>query len=610
MSDLYNNTNEQNSEEKSAYQGGESENSAVNPETSFSGVSDANFGANGEKASEVTAEASSETAPEFAGESAAEGAQGNASANADEADSSPASHSPEAPDGSYAYSYSNLYDSGRTPVYPGAGNQNSFYGGRGANQGAAQRTGDNANSYGTYTGAQHGGAQYNGTQYNGAQNGYRYDPQSGAPTGSYYTGGQGGYNAGRPPYPNEPPKKAPKQKKRATVSVSTAVVLCICCVVLSLCAGILGSAIVNKVSRNDRYDSLQTGDVENNSTAGIDENGNVVLYRAVDTVKEDGGDMSLPEIANLVSNSVVEISTEFVSNQNSYFGQYINEGAGSGVIISQDGYIVTNNHVIYNSNSGKTADKITVRLRSGEEYEAKLIGRDSDADLAVIKIDAKELTAAVWGDSSKLVVGQGILVVGNPLGELGGTVTNGIISATSREVQVENNKMTLIQTNAAVNPGNSGGGMFNEKGELIGIINAKSSGSGVEGLGFAIPSDDARDVVEQLLNYGYVKGKVFIGVSFYEANSGYSIYAENSGILYIYSVEKGYNDKVLQSKDILLSIDGEEVSTAADVKAILKNHKVGDTLTFSIIRNKVAMDVEVTCYEYSPSDSSVSFNND
>ena len=138
----------------------------------------------------------------------------------------------------------------------------------------------------------------------------------------------------------------------------------------------------------------------------------------------------------------------------------------------------------------------------------------------MIKIKANDLSAAVWGDSESLTVGEQIVVVGNPLGELGGTVTTGIVSASDREIKIDDTKMTLLQTDAAVNPGNSGGGMFNFKGELVGIVNAKSSGTGIEGLGFAIPSNDAKDVVEQLLEFGYVKGKVYLGISFYEANMG------------------------------------------------------------------------------------------
>ncbi len=401
-----------------------------------------------------------------------------------------------------------------------------------------------------------------------------------------------------------------KKNSKNTLKTSTAILLCVACVLLSFASGILGSALIFgiKDSKNEDY-TLSEGDRENGSVAGVDDDGKVVLYRSVETVIEDGGNMTIAEVANTVSDSVVEITTEFVTTGNFFFGQYVSEGAGSGVIISEDGYIITNNHVISDSSSGDTASKIKVRLRSGEEYEAELIGRDADSDVAILKIDADKLKAAVWGNSDNLVVGQQVVAVGNPLGELGGTVTTGIVSASDREVQIDNVVMTLIQIDAAVNPGNSGGGLFNTKGELIGIVNAKSSGSGIEGLGFAIPSNEAQDITEQLLEYGYVRGKVYLGLSFYEANSGYYSSSGDEGILYVYAAEEGYNDDVLKSKDIILSIDGEEVSTAAEVKAILKNHKVGDVLKFSILRNKVPMEVEVTCYEAKPIGSKVDFGN-
>ena len=144
--------------------------------------------------------------------------------------------------------------------------------------------------------------------------------------------------------------------------------------------------------------------------------------------------------------------------------------------------------------------------------------------------------------------------MGNPLGELGGTVTTGIVSASDREIKIDDTKMTLIQTDAAVNPGNSGGGMFNYKGELVGIINAKSSGSGIEGLGFAIPANDAQNVVEQLLEYGYVKGKIYLGLSLYEASTGGWMSTDSSGVLFVYSCEKGYNDDVLKYGDQILLV--------------------------------------------------------
>lgn len=199
---------------------------------------------------------------------------------------------------------------------------------------------------------------------------------------------------------------------------------------------------------------------------------------------------------------MVEVTTKTNSG---YFGE-VATGAGSGVILTADGYIVTNHHVV----DGGSA--FTVRTRSGDTYEASLVGSDSQTDLAVLKIDAEGLTPAVLGDSDKLVVGETAVAIGNPLGELGGTVTSGIISALSREITTSAGAtMELLQTNAAINPGNSGGGLFNSSGELIGIVNAKSVGEDIEGLGFAIPINTAKSVIEDLISDGYVRGRIDTG---------------------------------------------------------------------------------------------------
>ncbi|MEG2489159.1 MAG: trypsin-like peptidase domain-containing protein, partial [Anaerorhabdus sp.] len=215
--------------------------------------------------------------------------------------------------------------------------------------------------------------------------------------------------------------------------------------------------------------------------------------------------LSLQDIIQKAQPSVVEIRTETVSN-NFLLQEYVSEGAGSGVIITSDGYIVTNNHVIDN------ASTINVTLSDGTSYPATLIGKDAATDLAVIKIEATNLTMAVLGNSDGISVGDTVVAIGNPLGRLGGSATDGIISALDREITIDNETMTLLQTNAAVNPGNSGGGLFNSRGELIGIVNAKSSGSDIEGLGFAIPVNDVKTVAEQLINDGYVSNRASMGV--------------------------------------------------------------------------------------------------
>ena len=257
--------------------------------------------------------------------------------------------------------------------------------------------------------------------------------------------------------------------------------------------------------------------------------GKAVLYQSVDTSKNKNNNatatnVSITDIANETMDSVVEIKTESVSTH-SFFQQAIVSGAGSGVILSKDGYIVTNHHVI------DGASKITVTTRSGKSFEAKLIGSDSATDLAVLKIEAEDLHPAVLGDSSKLNVGDTAVAIGNPLGSLGGTVTSGIISALDREVTIDNQKMQLLQTNAAINPGNSGGGLFNANGELIGIVNAKSSGDSIEGLGFAIPVNRAKEIINNLIENGYVKGRASLGVTL--VNGSDSFFEEDTTQVYI-----------------------------------------------------------------------------
>ena len=271
----------------------------------------------------------------------------------------------------------------------------------------------------------------------------------------------------------------------------------------------IGFAVGNiySVSNNKQDVSNNNSSVNSKLTSSTNSNLSVVSSNATNG-------LSVAEIASLVSDSVVEISVSATSN--SYFGSYTTTGSGSGVIISEDGYVLTNNHVI----SG--ASEINVRLKNGTEYIATLVGKDSKTDVAVLKIEASNLTAAVIGDSSKLQVGDLAVVIGNPLGQLGGTVTDGIISALEREINLDGTTMNLIQTNAAINPGNSGGGLFNSRGELVGIVVAKSSGLDVEGLGFVIPINDVSSEINDILNLGYVSGRPFLGVSLSDSSSSSS----------------------------------------------------------------------------------------
>lgn len=310
---------------------------------------------------------------------------------------------------------------------------------------------------------------------------------------------------------------------------------------------------------------------------------------------EPGTLLSMEQAITKVKDSVVEITTERVQSGFGSYSQYVVSGAGSGVIISTEGYIITNNHVI------DGASNIIVRLTNGKEYNAKLIATDSKTDVAVISItpDPEEtLTVAIIGSSGNLMLGQTVLAIGNPLGKLGGTVSDGIISCLAREIAIEGSgTMSLLQTNAAVSPGNSGGGLFDLCGRLIGIVNAKSTGQGVEGISFAIPIDTAWDVAGQLIKQGYVSGRPSIGVTIKQVQYGLSIFGE---YYYQLVVAEAESDSPLKVNDIIYTIDNVEVMALTDVTDILSTKKIGDKVTITVRRDKKFIDVEVTLVEYTP----------
>lgn len=381
-------------------------------------------------------------------------------------------------------------------------------------------------------------------------------------------------------YSNLPPQTPYGQEKTQKKKKSNAG-LVIACIILSLVCGIAGA-----LGGMYLYDEF-IAETPDNNVSNTPTGGNSVFYESIDrelpeTTTQAG---TVATVAAVALPSVVEIRTEAVVN-NSFYGQYVTEGAGSGVIITTDGYIVTNNHVI----SG--ASNITVRLTNGDEHKATLIGTDAQTDIAVIKIEATDLIPAVFGDSSKLVIGELTVAIGNPLGELGGTVTDGIISALDREITVEGENMILLQTNAAVSPGNSGGGLFNAKGELIGVVNAKSSGSSVEGLGFAIPINTAKTIIKDLIENGYVTGRPSIGITIIEVTSDYQRFMYNVPDYGVY-IQNALNEE-FKSGDRIIAIDGNSVSTSSDIKSIINGHKVGDKVTVTVSRKNKIVDVEVT----------------
>ena len=294
-------------------------------------------------------------------------------------------------------------------------------------------------------------------------------------------------------------------------------------------------------------------------------------------------DLTKADVVALVAESVVEVTTA----ETQWNGLAYQSGAGSGVIVNASGVVITNNHVI------EGASRVSVRLTNGNVYDATLVATDAETDIAVLKFEpAEELTVAVRGNSDHIRVGEEVLAIGNPLGMLGGTVTDGIVSALGREVTVDGETMTLLQHNAAISPGNSGGALFNMRGELIGIVNAKYSSSGAEGLGFAIPMNTVMEVYEDLCEYGYVKGRADHGLTL-TTDRYYVFY----GYIYIYSSR--YTDE-LKYGDRLLAIDGKTPTSIEEAYTLLGRYDIGETAEITVARNGQQIRISLEIREYEP----------
>ncbi|MBO4501706.1 MAG: trypsin-like peptidase domain-containing protein [Clostridia bacterium] len=372
------------------------------------------------------------------------------------------------------------------------------------------------------------------------------------------------------------------RSRRTNAIIAVFAALCVLCGGLGFFFGARYASAPEK-GKNGNETSITVSSHNGHSSDDTDnrteESGGNVSY-TLETV-DPNEYYTVKSVVKLTINSVVEITTETVST-GAFMNQYVTTGAGSGVIITEDGYIVTNDHVVAGASS------IKVRLHDGTECTASLVGTDSQTDVAVIKIDKTGLSAAVLGDPDALEVGDPVVAIGNPLGTLGGTVTEGIISALERDVSIDGKYMTLLQHSAPVNPGNSGGGLFNASGQLIGIVNAKYSDTSYEGLGFAIPLTTALPVVRDLMEYGYVRGRISLGASTVDITSQY--YAMYYGVpeygIYVQSVSAGSDaaNAGMRSGDRIVSMDGREISSSEDVDAVVKSHTVGDKITVVLKR--------------------------
>ena len=408
--------------------------------------------------------------------------------------------------------------------------------------------------------------------------------------------------------------RAPRRREPRGVRYSTLIVFMLVAVLLG---GVLGGL----------YTRQYVG--EQLSTLATQQSASSEIKQANATGSESGltnastssfaNTFSKAQIIELTAPSVVGIDTYYTASGNQVFsfgggnsstdqnGQQAQLGSGSGIILTSDGYIVTCKHVV------DGAESIKVILNDDKEYDAKLIGSDTRSDLAVLKIDKTGLTPATLGDSDMLTVGEDVIAIGNPLGELRGTATSGIISALSREVTVENTKMKLIQTDAAISPGNSGGGLFNASGSLVGIVNAKASSSNSEGLGFAIPVSSVKTIISNLIDHGYVLGRAYLGVYTQDvtlssdSNNGFNGFFGNffnsgtSSVQIAQIVSGSAAEKAgLKTGDLILKVNDTEITSNSALASIISGFNAGDTATLTIQRDGKEQTVSVTFGEYKP----------
>ena len=380
-------------------------------------------------------------------------------------------------------------------------------------------------------------------------------------------------------------------------------------VLIPFCSGVIGAALVVGVC-------FGVPTIKNN-LMGSKSNSSTTSTQAVGTqnlVSLSGYSDTATNVASKVLPSIVGIEVSYTATSNSIFSfgtpsSQTATATGSGIIISEDGYILTNNHVVDTSSSSSysyydisEATSVKVKLNSskyGDDavYDAKIIGKDSQTDLAVLKIDKTDLTAAEFADSDQAVVGEFVLAIGSPL-ELDTTVTQGIISAVNREVESEGTKYTCIQTDAAINSGNSGGALVNSDGKVIGINTLKLSGSGVEGIGFAIPINSTLDVTDQLKSHNKVL-RPYIGISGINLDESTAKKYNLTVGVYVKTVQNfSPAEKAgLQAGDVIVKADDKDITTMDELNDIKNSHQIGDTMKLKINRNGDEKEITLTLEE-------------
>ena len=380
------------------------------------------------------------------------------------------------------------------------------------------------------------------------------------------------------------PKQQEVQKKPHKGKAGRIVAMALCCAILGGGAGAGTFAFCSNELNGSRTDA---GTSENTATILQGQRENTALNLSyVDTSKE----MTAAEIYAANVNSTVGITTSVTTN---YFGfQTTTPTSGSGFILTENGYIITNYHVV------EDASEIKVTTYDNTVYEAKLVGCDESNDLAVLKIEANGLTPVVLGNSEQMNVGDNVVAIGNPLGELTFSLTSGSVSALNRKVTINNTAMTLIQTDCAINSGNSGGALFNAHGEVIGITNAKYSGSSnstsasIDNIGFAIPINSVKDIIKSIIENGYII-KPYIGVSIYELGSQYQMFGLSGVAVQTVEEDSPAASAGIQQNDVITKVNGTEISSVDEFKSFVSGGKEGDVLTLTVYRQGEMIEVEV-----------------
>ena len=400
-----------------------------------------------------------------------------------------------------------------------------------------------------------------------------------------------------PNYHYSAPEEKKTKKKKKSGGFLRAFCLVLVCVILSAAA----SGAVTWLLM-DHYGVLENGgkQVVIGSTP--------IVSEKTDDEKEhiqfSGDALTGSEIYALGCEQAVGVTTTVVTEN--FFGQQTqNAVAGSGFIISEDGYILTNYHVI--EYAAAYDYDLTVMTAAGDEYKASVVGYDMDNDIAVIKIEATGLSPVVFGDSDYIQVGEQVYAIGNPLGELSFSQTTGAISALDRVITTDaNSSINMFQFDAAVNSGNSGGPLYNSRGEVIGVVTAKYKASGVEGLGFAVPINDAVSIAQQLIENGYVTGKAYLGI-FPEDIEEYVVryYGIPAGAYVAGVTPDTCADKAgIETGDIITAIDGSETRSVEELKAVLKTHSAGEEVELTVYRAGKEMKITVTLDE-APADTTI-----